>query len=90
MIINYGKVTLRAVEFEDLDMLREMMNDPEIERFMGGYSYPVSKTQQEYWFENLKNTKNELRLIVETKEYGSIGTVILSNINWKKRIARRQ
>lgn len=87
MIIKYGKVKLRAVEFEDLDMLREMMNDPDIESNIGGFSYPISKTQQEQWFENLKNNKNELRLIIDVANNGAIGTIILTDIDWKNRTA---
>ena len=40
------KVTLRAVEQEDLEMLRELTNDPDFERMAVGWSFPISKAQQ--------------------------------------------
>lgn len=80
-------MTLRAVELEDLDMLREMMNDPDIESNIGGFSYPISKTQQEQWFNNLNKKQNEIRLIITAKDLGAIGTIILTDIDWKNRTA---
>lgn len=37
-------VTLRAMEIEDQEMLRETINDPEIEKMIGGYSFPYQKS----------------------------------------------
>ncbi|MCC5909795.1 MAG: hypothetical protein JJT76_05100 [Clostridiaceae bacterium] len=39
-------VTLRAIEEEDLEMLRDIINDPEVERLVVGWSLPISKAQQ--------------------------------------------
>ena len=46
------KVFLRAIEKEDLEFLREMINDPEMEKNVGGWSFPISKYEQEKWYEN--------------------------------------
>ena len=88
MNIYFKDIVLRAIEESDLNMLKDMMNDPEIENVTGGYSYPVSSFQQRKWFENLQNRNNELRLIIETKEHGAIGIVMLTNIDWKNRCAQ--
>ncbi len=87
MIIEYEDITLRAIEESDLELLREMINDPEIESMTCGYSYPVSVYQQRKWFESLANRSDELRLIIDTKEHGAIGTVMLTDIDWKNRTA---
>lgn len=88
MIINYEDITLRAIEESDLELLKEMINDPEIENMTGGYSYPVSTYQQRKWFEELSNRQDEIRLIIDTKEYGAIGVVMLTDIDWKNRTAQ--
>lgn len=80
-------VTLRAMELEDQELLREMINSPEIEKMVGGYSFPTSKMQQNKWFENNINDKNNIRLIIETEEDGAIGFANLVNIDWKNRTA---
>ncbi|NLJ91422.1 MAG: GNAT family N-acetyltransferase [Clostridiales bacterium] len=80
-------VTLRAMELEDQDMLREMINDPEIEKMVGGYSFPISKVQQNRWFEANSNNNSNIRLIIETEEDGAIGFANLVDIDWKNRRA---
>ena len=40
-------VTLRAIEMSDEKLLRDMLNDPYIEKMVVGWAYPVSKLQQE-------------------------------------------
>lgn len=80
-------VTLRAMEEEDQELLREMVNDPEIEKMVGGYSFPVSKIQQKKWFESNLNSQNNIRLIIETKENGPVGFANIVNIDWKNRSA---
>lgn len=88
MIIQYENITLRAIEESDLELLKEMINDPEIENMTGGYSYPVSTYQQKKWFDSIPNRIDELRLIIDTKEHGSIGLVMLTDIDWKNRTAQ--
>jgi len=87
MNIYFDDIKLRAVESGDLEMLRELINDPETEDMTGGYSFPVSEYQQLKWFENLNNNKNELRTVIEINGRGGIGTAALSDIDWKNRTA---
>ena len=49
MILKGKKVTLRAVEEEDLDMLRELSNVPEFEKMIIGWSFPISKKDEAEW-----------------------------------------
>lgn len=80
-------VTLRAIEREDLELMRGMLNDPEIENLVVGWAFPISKYQQEKWYENNINNNNSLRFIIETPEDGAIGLATLTDIDWKNRRA---
>lgn len=84
----HGKIiTLRAMEQDDQELLREMANDSAIEKMIGGYSFPISKIQQQNWFESNINTANNLRFIIETQEDGAVGFANIVNIDWKNRTA---
>ena len=67
----YGKkVILRAVEEEDLEMLRELSNSPDFEKMIVGWSFPISKKDQLEWFANCKNSLSVIRYTIETEEDG--------------------
>lgn len=85
----YGnKVLLRAMEPEDMELLRETANDPETEYLLGGWSFPISKLEQNKWYERAVVDKNNLRFIIEIIEDKQvIGMVNLVNIDWKNRSA---
>lgn len=84
----YGKkVVLRALEPEDMEILRTIINEPEIEKLVGGWSFPVSKIQQQNWYSNIVDDRRNLRFAIETKEDGIIGMADLRDIDWKNRIA---
>lgn len=85
----YGKnVRLRAMEVEDMEMLREMANDPHIEHMIGGWSFPLSKQEQMNWYERAITDKNNLRFIIEIIDSNeAVGMVNLVNIDWKNRSA---
>lgn len=78
------KILLRAIEFKDTDMLLEIINDPQTEHSLGGWSFPVSELTQKKWIENLNSNKETLRCVIEERYEGkAIGTVILSKIDYK-------
>ena len=80
----YGKkVVLRAVEEEDIEMLRELTNSPDFEKMIVGWSFPVSKKEQHEWFVNCRNSDSRLRFIIETKQDGAVGMIGLRDIDWK-------
>lgn len=87
MNINGKIVTLRAIERDDLGLLQEMLNDPEIEDVVVGWAFPVSKLMQERWFENSISDDRNLRFIIETPDDGAVGMATLTNIDWKNRRA---
>lgn len=77
------KVVLRAVEEEDIEMLRELSNSPDFEKMVVGWSFPISKKDQQEWFENCKNGLSRIRYIIETKEDGAVGMIGLRDLDWK-------
>lgn len=80
-------VTLRAIEKTDLELMREMLNDPDMEALVVGWAFPVSKDQQEKWYENNINSQTNLRFIIETSDKEAIGLATLVDIDWKNRKA---
>lgn len=87
MILKGEKVILRALEYEDLEFLRETINDPEIEKLVCGWAYPISKSQQIDWYEKTLNENKILRFVAETEEHGVIGVADIRDIDWKNRVA---
>lgn len=83
-----NKVILRAMEFEDMEMYRCMANDTEIEWLVGGWSFPISKIEQNQWYDRVISDKKNLRFtIVDKIDNKPIGMVNLVNIDWKNRSA---
>jgi RimJ/RimL family protein N-acetyltransferase len=80
-------VILRAIEKADLPMMREMLNDPEMENFVVGWAFPISEFQQEQWYLNHIEDRHNLRFIVETVDDGPLGIATLTDIDWKNRCA---
>ena len=83
-----GKVVhLRAVEQEDCEMLRALANDPESEKMIVGWAFPISAQDQKTWFENCKNDLHRLRFTIETERDGAVGMIGLRDIDWKNGVA---
>ena len=79
-------VTLRAIELSDEKLLRDMLNDPYIEKMVVGWAYPVSKLQQENYIGKYLREGyggGVLRLIIEDNNCNAIGTIILHDIDEK-------
>lgn len=86
MILKGEKVILRAIEREDQEFLKEMINDPELEKLVVGWSFPVSLEMQMQWYEKQKNDLRNLRYIIEA-DGERIGLATIKNIDWKNRTA---
>ena len=80
-------VTLRAIEQDDLELLRGMLNDPEMEQLVVGWSLPVSSYQEQQWYESSQLDQRNLRFVIETEEDGALGMATLVDIDWKNRTA---
>lgn len=80
-------IELRAIEIEDAEILREMVNDPEMERNVVGWGFPVSKHGQLKWIENVNKDNKNIHFAIEIQDEGCIGVATLVNIDWKNRSA---
>lgn len=89
MEIIKNNLKLRAIEKTDLHLLKSMMNNPDIEQSLGGWSFPVSDFQQETWFETIQNMNIQtvLRLIIDV-DGTAVGTIILTDIDMKNGTAQ--
>ncbi|MBQ7358922.1 MAG: GNAT family N-acetyltransferase [Lachnospiraceae bacterium] len=83
MIIKNGCVTLRAIEVRDAELLLGMMNSPEIERAIGGFSLPVNEAQQREWIDKYRNTEKQIRWMIELDNGCTIGVIMLFDIDMK-------
>ncbi len=81
------KVRLIAMDEEHIEMLRVLANDPDFEKMVVGWSFPISKADQKKWFDNCKNDLSALRYVICTEEDGPVGLIGLRNIDWKNGVA---
>ncbi len=77
------KVTLRAIEEDDLTKLHEWSNDPEIWHMLAGWHFPYSKESQRRWFATLQSDPNNQRFAIQTPDAPLVGTANLIQIDWK-------
>lgn len=87
MNIKGKKVTLRAIERDDLPLLQNWANDPETCLLIGSWHFPTNMNDQNKWFETLNVNSLNQRFAIDSSEHGLIGTANLININWKDRNA---
>lgn len=83
MVITNGCVTLRAIEEKDFDILYEMMNSEAIEKAMGHCTLPLSRHQHREWIANYRNTKEQIRLMIELENGATIGVIMLFDIDMR-------
>ena len=84
----YGKqVLLRAIEYEDSELIVKMFNDPVIEEAVVGWSFPVSYVAHEKWFENNYLEEINKHLVIQIIGGETVGIATLVNIDWKNRRA---
>lgn len=87
MILIGKKVILRPVEFEDIEFIRSLINDPWMEERIVGWALPLSKKDQENWYANFHNSNEQIRYIIEDKEGNTVGFTGLKNIDYKNGVA---
>lgn len=87
MYLLYEDIMLRAIEHDDLNLLKEMINDPEIEKMVVGWSFPVSTHEQLEWINNVNNDRNNVRYIIDVDGIGAIGMASLTSIDFKNGVA---
>lgn len=80
-------VTLRAMTRDDLPMICDMFNDPDMENNVVGWAFPLSLEQQTAWYVNHMNDRADFRFVIETPDDGAVGIATLTEIDWKNRTA---
>jgi len=85
-MIHGERVRLRAVEREDIPRFLKWLNDPDLRRFLNMY-LPLSRAQEEEWFEQQLKDEGQRLFAIETMEGEHIGNIGLHRINWKDRCA---
>lgn len=84
MLLIDGDIVLRGIEYEDADFLRHMINDPEIEFMVLGWSQPVSKRRQLAWIDSLRD--NDMKLIIDLNG-SAVGMASITDIDYKNSVA---
>lgn len=84
MILSDGDLRLRAIEPSDAELLYTLINDPEIESKVVGWSGPVSLASQTDWISRVR--PDEQRYVVEV-EGSPCGVAIANPIDFKNRSA---
>lgn len=81
-------INLRQMEESDMQCFYEMLNDPSVSSKVVGWSFPVSKVEQNEWYNKAIHYSKNKRFVIATKEDNKpIGMVTLSNIDWQNRSA---
>ena len=78
------KVTLRAIEKRDVELLRSWRNHPEMRKYLFSHM-PVSEVQQAGWYERTASDSHNQILMVEDRTGLTVGYVQLSHIDHKNR-----
>lgn len=77
------KVTLRAIEENDLPKLHKWANAPELQDAMGSIHFPSSFNFHQRWFEKLQTDQLNQRFAIEVPDLGLIGISSIINIDWR-------
>ena len=85
MLIKGRIVTIRAIEKDDLQFLKELMNNNEIEIMTVGDHLPISMYEEEQWYFNNIGKKDFNKFIIENSKKNAVGLISLENIDWKNR-----
>lgn len=87
MVIVGRLVNIRAIEEYDLDYLKDIINDGDLEEMENSCKYPLSSAQQKKWFDNTSTDYANGKFIIETKEHQRVGYTCLLNVAPENRSA---
>ena len=82
LITKYG-LTFKRLKEEDIELVREKRNSPEISQYMEYRQY-ITPEMQKKWFDSVNNINN-LYFIIKYKGK-KVGLVDMKNIDWDKKI----
>jgi diamine N-acetyltransferase len=81
-----SKVSLAALEKEDVPFVTKWINDEEI-NYYNGSRFPAGLDEQYSWFEKIKNDKTKKKLLIFTKSRERAGMITLFNIDHRNQKA---
>lgn len=78
------EITLRAIEMKDNVVLKALINDPDVESRVGGWSFPSSDERQMQWYQaaTLNTDKSIVRFVVDDRGE-CVGMAALHEIDYK-------
>ena len=79
------KVLLREIRESDMPLFNRLINSSDVEKFVVGWSKPVTTNEQNCWYQGLKNDPNIRYTISSCDDSEVFGTLIISKIDWKNR-----
>ena len=82
MLLIDGNLRLRAIERKDNELLKEMINSPEMEEKVVGWSVPTSDEKQQKWFETTLQERDNIKYIIELKGT-AVGMAAITKIDYK-------
>ena len=87
MHITGERIILRAIEREDLELIREWFNNPEVSSGLGDIKWPTSQLQQQAHYERTLQDERTVRLMVTLKDGSPIGITGFWDVHWRDRRA---
>ncbi|WP_049922576.1 GNAT family N-acetyltransferase [Halopiger djelfimassiliensis] len=85
VFLSGDRVDLRPIEEDDLEFLRNRINDPRIWRAIGR-SRPVNREQEQDFFENVVCDDDTVNLLI-VADSTPVGTIGFNSIDWEARRA---
>ncbi len=86
MFLLGNKTNLRPVSREDIPKILVWINDPEVRQFVSSV-VPTTQKFEEDWVDGLCKDKDNIVLVIVTKEGKAIGLMGLHRIDWVNRVA---
>lgn len=83
MILRSERLELRPIEEGDLEFMRELINDPEVEKTIVGWMWPLSAKDEQEWFKGFRNSNKEVRYLIALHDGTRLGFTGLTDMDWK-------
>lgn len=83
-----NRVVLREIEWQDEEMLLNLIKAQEASKMTGGYTSPVSYAHQMDWFRSLPEGAGSLRRVIADKERrkDGLGIIVLSGADGRNQV----
>lgn len=83
MILRSERLELRPIEEGDLEFIRELINDPEVEKTIVGWLWPLSAKDEQEWYKGFRNSNKEVRYLIALHDGTRLGLTGLTDMDWK-------